>query len=72
MRRRDLSFVWNNEDCVELDDKPWWKETRNVNFSIKSMYKMLEAEPSFSFLMTNIWNVCVQPKLSFFVWESTW
>ena len=59
MRRTDLSFVWNKKDCVELDDKPMWEETRNDDFSIKAMYKMLEAEPSFSFLMTNIWNVCV-------------
>ena len=51
---------------------PCWTETKNGIFSLEAMYKVLEARPSFSCPLANIWSVLVQPKLCFFAWEATW
>ena len=34
---------------AELEDKPRWEETKSGDFSAKSMYKVLEDDPSFAF-----------------------
>ena len=41
-------------------------------FSIKSLYRALQPVSLASFLSKIIWNSCVRPKLSFFVWEASW
>ena len=41
---------------MELDDKPRWTETKSGDFSIKAMYKVLEARPSIAFHTTNVWS----------------
>ena len=53
MRWRDFSLFWIQKNCVwtmELDDKPKWDEKKNNDFSIRAMYKVLEAEPNFLFI----------------------
>ena len=56
----------------DVDDMVSWTETKSGKFSIKSLYFALEAGCPFLFPASCIWNVCVQPKISFFVWEATW
>ncbi|RVX12090.1 hypothetical protein CK203_010660 [Vitis vinifera] len=46
--------------------------TLSGKFSVKSLYIALEAGGSSLFPSSFIWNVNVQPKISFFAWEATW
>ena len=41
-------------------------------FSVKSLYVAFEAGGSSLFPSSYIWNVNVQPKISFFAWEAMW
>ena len=45
---------------------------RVIKFSVKSLHVALEAGCSSLFPSSHIWNVNVQPKISFFAWEATW
>ena len=38
-------------------------ETKHSEFTIKAMYKVLDAIPTISFPSANIWGVRVQPKI---------
>ena len=57
---------------LEEEDMVWWMETKNGNFSIKSLYKALELDLSPFFPMKILWNSFVQPKVSFFAWVAMW
>lgn len=46
-------------------------ETKNDDFSVRAMYKAMDSMPTPNFPLANIWSVCIQPKLCFFMWEST-
>ncbi|RVW97629.1 hypothetical protein CK203_027994 [Vitis vinifera] len=54
------------------EDKVLWTETKSGKFSLKSLYKALELGSLVYFPMKIIWNLWVQPKVSFFAWEATW
>ena len=56
----------------DVDDMVFWTETRSGKFSVKSLYLALEAGCPSLFPSSCIWNVWVQAKISFFVWEATW
>ena len=47
-------------------------ETKSGKFLVKSLYLALEAGCPSLFPSSCIWNVWVQPKISFFAWEATW
>ena len=49
---------------VNLDEKDRvrWLESKDGNFSVKSLYKALESDSSVSFLWKIIWKSRVQPK----------
>ena len=47
-------------------------ETKSGKFLVKSLYLALEAGCPSLFPSSYIWNVWVQPKISFFAWEATW
>lgn len=49
-----------------------WLPMESGKFSVKSLYKALESKSSIYFPMKIIWNSCVQPKISFFAWETSW
>ena len=55
----------------DVDDMVVWTETKSGKFSVKSLYLALEADYPILFLSSCIWNVWVQPKISFFEWEAT-
>ena len=59
---------------VNLDEKDRVRcmETKSDDFSVKSLYKALESGFLDPFLMKIIWNLCVQPKVGFFVREAMW
>ena len=56
----------------DVDDMVVWTETKSGKFSVKSLYLALEADCTYLFPFSCIWNVWVQPKISFFAWEATW
>ena len=47
-------------------------QTKNGKFSVKYLYNALELGDSSSFPSNCIWNVWVQPEISFFAWEPMW
>ena len=49
-----------------------WISSKDGVFSVKSLYRTLQSVSLASFPSKIIWNSCVQPKLSFFVWEASW
>ncbi|RVW20629.1 4-hydroxy-tetrahydrodipicolinate reductase 2, chloroplastic [Vitis vinifera] len=55
----------------DVDDMVLWTEAKSGKFSVKSLYLALEAGCPSLFPSSCIWNVWVQPKISFFVWEVT-
>ena len=56
----------------DVDDMVVWTETKSGKFSVKSLYLALEADYPFLFPSSSIWNVWVQPNISFFAWEAMW
>ena len=58
--------------CGDVEDMVFWIETKSEKFSVKSLYNALESDNPFLFPSSCIWNVWVQPKISFFAWEATW
>ena len=56
----------------DMEDMVSWTETKSGKFSVKSLYVALEAGCSSLLPSSYIWNVNVQPKISFFAWEATW
>ena len=56
---------------LDEEDKMRWMDSKDGNFSVKSLYRALESDSLVSFPWKIIWNSCVQPKLSFFAWEAS-
>ena len=54
----------------DVDDMVSWTETKSGKFSVKSLYFALEVGCPSLFPSSCIWNVSVQPKISFFTWEA--
>ena len=57
---------------VDEEDRVRWMESKDEVFSVKSLYRTMQPVSLVSFPLKIIWNSCVQPKLSFFVWEASW
>ena len=57
--------------CDDVEDVVFWTETKSGKFSVKSLYNALEPCSPSLFPSNCIWNVWVQPKVSFFAWEAT-
>ncbi|KAL6315550.1 hypothetical protein AAG906_000853 [Vitis piasezkii] len=56
----------------EIEEAERFMERIDGKFSVKSLFIALEAGGSSLFPSSFIWNVNVQPKISFFAWEATW
>ena len=56
----------------DVGDMVVWTETKSGEFSAKPLNLALEADCPYLFPSSCIWNVWVQPKISFFAWEATW
>ena len=56
----------------DVEDMVVWTKTKSGKFSTKSLYLALEADYPALFPFSYIWNVWVQPKISFFAWEAAW
>ena len=66
------SFLRQLHGKKVCDDVVFWTETKSGKFSVKSLYNALELD-NFSLFPSNcIWNLWVQPKISFFAWEAMW
>ena len=57
---------------VDEEDRVSWVESKDGNFSVKSLYKAFELDSTRCFPMKIIWNSSVQPKVSLFAWEASW
>ena len=55
-----------------LEDRVVWKERKNGNFSVKSLYSSLEPRCAVPFSWNIIWSPCVPTKVGFFAWEASW
>ena len=58
--------------CGDVEDMVLWTKTKSGKFSVKFLYYAIELGRSSLFPSSCIWNVWVQPKISFFAWEATW
>ena len=58
--------------CGDIEDMVSWIETKSGKFSVKSLYYALELGNPSLCPSSCIWNVWVQPKISFCAWEATW
>ncbi|RVX04596.1 UDP-glucose:glycoprotein glucosyltransferase [Vitis vinifera] len=66
---RFLERLHGKRVLEDVDDMVSWTETKSEKFSVKSLYFALEAGYPSLFPSSCIWNVNVQPKISFFAWE---
>ena len=57
---------------VDEEDRVKWMESKDGDFSVKSLYRTMQPGSLAFFPSKIIWNSCVQPKLSFFAWEALW
>ena len=57
---------------LDKEDRVRWLESKDDNFLVKSLYKVLESNSSVCFPMKIIWNSCVKQKIIFFSWEASW
>ncbi|RVW12828.1 hypothetical protein CK203_113437 [Vitis vinifera] len=71
-RRKDSWSGFMGRECGNVDDMVFWTKTKSGKFLVKSLYLALEAGCPSLFPSSCIWNVWVQPKISFFAWEATW
>ena len=55
--KRFLMSLDGKKVLVDVDKVPW-EETKNRNFTIKSMYRGLEVEPFISFPLKMVWRNC--------------
>ncbi|RVW40176.1 LINE-1 retrotransposable element ORF2 protein [Vitis vinifera] len=69
---RFLARLQGKRVIEDVEDMVSWTETKSGKFSVKSLYVALEAGGSSLFPSSFIWNVNVQPKISFFAWKATW
>ncbi|WJZ99896.1 hypothetical protein VitviT2T_018303 [Vitis vinifera] len=69
---RFMERIQSKRVCEDVEDTVSWTETKSGKFSVKSLFIALEAGGSSLFPSSFIWNVNVQPKISFFAWEATW
>ena len=67
---RFLERIHEKRVLGDVDDMVVWTETKSGKFSAKSLYLTLEVDYPVMFLSSCIWNVWVQPKISFFAWEA--
>ncbi|RVW43416.1 Transposon TX1 uncharacterized 149 kDa protein [Vitis vinifera] len=69
---RFMERIQSKRVFEDVEDTVLWTETKSGKFSVKSLFIALEAGGSSLFPSSFIWNVNVQPKISFFAWEATW
>ena len=69
---RFLEWLHGKRVLGDVDDMVVWTETKSGKFLAKSLYLALEVGCPSLFPSSCIWNVWVQPKISFFAWEATW
>ena len=55
----------------DVDDRVIWTTSRCGNFSVRSLYSILEPEDSLVFPSNIIWGSCAPPMVAFFVWGAT-
>ena len=70
--KRFLERLHGERVFEDVEDMVSWTETKSGKFLVKSLYFALEAGCPSLFPSSYIWNVNVQPKISFFAWEATW
>ena len=57
---------------TNLEDKVLWKETKDGNFSVKSLYSALDYRSAVRLPKSIIWSPRVPTKVGFFAWEASW
>ena len=66
MVERFLFSLQGNRVVTNLDDRMRWKEAKDENFSVKSLYSAMEGSSIVSFPKRIIWSPCVPTKVFFF------
>ena len=56
----------------EDKDKVVWTTSKSGDFSVKSLYSILEPRDSHLFPCDSIWRANVPLKVAFFAWEASW
>ena len=69
---RFLSHLHGLRVYRDDEDRVLWTETKDDKLTMKSLYTALELRTLIFFPWSTIWEVWVQPKVSFFAWEATW
>ena len=63
---RFLLTLQGNRLVFSLEDRAVWKETKNGNFFVKSLYSTLEPRCAVLFPWNITWSPCVPTKVGFF------
>lgn len=58
------------QQCVE--DKVIWIEEKSAQFTVQSLFKVLQPAPLISFPENSVWQSKLQPSVCFFAWEAAW
>ena len=66
MVERFLLTLQGKRLVFDLEDTVLWKETKNENFSVKSLYSTLEPRSAVLFLWNIMLSPCVPTKVGFF------
>ena len=56
----------------DVEDTPSWNDSKNENFSVRSLYCSFSKGPRDPFMFSIMWKSWAPIKVSFFAWESAW
>ena len=67
--QRLISLISNRNISQGEKDKIFWLVDKKGQYTVKANYRHLEGDLSGSIPTSLIWNNCVPPKVSVFIWE---
>ena len=72
MVERFLFSLQGKRVVTNLEDRILWKEAKDENFSVRTLYNVTEGSRTVLFPKSVIWSPCVPTKVVFFAWEASW
>ena len=72
MVERFLFSLQGKRVVTNLEDRILWKEAKDENFSVRTLYNVTEGNRTVLFPKSVIWSPCVPTKVVFFAWEASW
>ena len=70
--QRLISLISSRDISQREKDKIFWLVDKKGQYTMKANYRHLEGDLSGTIPTCLIWNSCVPPKVSVFIWEAWW